>query len=513
MSEIFTGRSGITYYTDDRVKTRRGGEGTVYVATNGRVIKIYHDSVLNTRSYELRDKIEYMCRHPPSDRVIRYLAWPVDVIYVGGIFKGFVMESLDGYEEIGKLYSYVVKSPKPQDLELLLAYNLCILTKEIHSKGYIIGDFNPSNIGFRPLGDIRRGEVCLYDNDSFQFTDNSGRVFRCNVQCEEYVAPEIMEETEQTRRQFVMNNRNPNTVTMADLKRGWTEDTDNFALAVHIFKLMFNGYNPYDSKPIGSGNGTSSFSGQTTRSSSTVAPSLNQCTLNHWYMFNDGREPFPLHVPNPNYFPPYIMDLFRKAFASPLNGSHRPTPEMWIAALDRYSNEIVRCGKHYEHVCWNGSKICPYCEAMHGPQVTATVSFDTDRGTHVASMYAEPGKQITLPDGNDTHYSRHSLLRWEDSAGNGYSPGSVFTVQSNCVLHAVWIYALAIDYRKLILITLGIYVMVYLVLMFVILDTGRIYFELCVVPFLLFSFFIYHYICVVDDISRTFPTDIDCFRN
>ena len=87
-----------------------------------------------------------------------------------------------------------------------------------------------------------------------------------------------------------------------------------------------------------------------------------------------GETPFFKNVPNyttPHYapelnsFPPYIKDLFKRAFvdghASP--GS-RPSAAEWKTALVRFEKELIPCNHgNHDHYYWKGYHTCPYCEA------------------------------------------------------------------------------------------------------------------------------------------------------
>ncbi len=337
--------------------TYTGGEGSIYILSDGRVAKIYSEDILSEQIDELEAKIEYMVDNPPNGQIVTYMAWPIDTLYDNGRFCGFVMNDLQGFQEMKRIHAVSVKDTEPLNVKLQCAYNLAMMVAVVHRAGYVIGDFNPKNIGYNS-----RGIICFYDNDSFQFTDGHGHVFRCNVQFPGYVAPEILIETDNLRRKWVMEGKK-GEVHMSDLSVGFTQDTDRFALAVHIFQLMMNGQPPYRTVAQGSQTDSNVPSQPPSSSSSTVAPKGDDDVKNDRYCFRTGYRPFSNITPRKELFPPYIMDLFDKAFRSLKSGEHRPSAEDWRNALDRYSSDVKKCCNDNRHLYWKSAPVCPYCDA------------------------------------------------------------------------------------------------------------------------------------------------------
>ncbi len=335
----------------------KGGEGSIYRLSDGKVAKIYSSNVLLAQESELEAKIRYMTDHPPNGQIVTYMAWPIDTLYDNGRFCGFVMNDLQGFQEMKRIHAVSVKDTEPLNVKLQCAYNLAMMVAVVHRAGYVIGDFNPKNIGYNS-----RGIICFYDNDSFQFTDGHGHVFRCNVQFPGYVAPEILIETDNLRRKWVMEGKK-GEVHMSDLSVGFTQDTDRFALAVHIFQLMMNGQPPYRTVAQGSQTDSNVPSQPPSSSSSTVAPKGDDDVKNDRYCFRTGYRPFSNITPRKELFPPYIMDLFDKAFRSLKSGEHRPSAEDWRNALDRYSSDVKKCCNDNRHLYWKSAPVCPYCDA------------------------------------------------------------------------------------------------------------------------------------------------------
>ena len=112
------GLDGQAISLDQSWNPMHGGEGTVYRSADGHMIKIYHPNVLSSRGQMLEAKVRYMKDHPPMGGALKYLAWPVDVVYENGAFKGFMMNALSGYEEVSLFYSYLPNQSRPQNLLL-----------------------------------------------------------------------------------------------------------------------------------------------------------------------------------------------------------------------------------------------------------------------------------------------------------------------------------------------------------------------------------------------------------
>ena len=346
-----------------------GGEGSIYDVDNGHVAKIYLNQVLSKET-DLESKIRFMISNPPS-RILKYMAWPIDALYRDGTFVGFVMNKLTGYSQLRDLYSFSISKSPSVDLRLIVALNLSNMVNEIHNAGYVIGDFNPKNIGY-----CENGTVCFYDNDSFQFKDGLGHLFKCGVNFEGYVAPEVMDETDALKRRLIREGKDASKVQMKDLDVGFTKDTDRFALAVHIFQLMFNGFNPYASIPSNEIR-TRDAPLVSNASSSRIVPTAEENVRMDNYCFKDGRQPKSAAVPRIDLFPNYISRLFSESFRHLRSNEHRPSAQDWVKAINQYRSDVRQCGKQKDHIIWNRSSICPYCEAI-------------DRFSQVTKQYSRP---------------------------------------------------------------------------------------------------------------------------
>jgi DNA-binding helix-hairpin-helix protein with protein kinase domain len=321
-----------------------GGEGAIYDITShpGFVAKIYNSDRITP---ELEQKICYMVNHKPNDSVLKQIAWPQDILYdKTSHFAGFIMEKLKITNELSDLYKYPSKnSAVTTEGKIIVAHNIAFVISEIHSAGYIFGDFNPRNIGI----DINKGLVAFLDTDSYHIINQTAnKEFRCNVAFDGYVAPELLEKFNNARSQ------NPNT-TFANMPLDtFTTDTDNFALAVHIFKLLMNGYTPFNGIKEGV-------------QVSQAAPGVgNIAILRDNYCFKAGKKPLSPATPPIKSLPNYIGDLFTRAFITARkNPKLRPSAFEWRGALEHYLKEIKKCGENPGHFYYNQLKDCPYCKA------------------------------------------------------------------------------------------------------------------------------------------------------
>jgi hypothetical protein len=85
----------------------QGGEGNVYVVDSpaewqGHVIKIYHPK---ERKTERASKLNYMIANPPKVADGYSVIWPIDVVYRGDEFMGYLMKQAPGLYDLTVLSS------------------------------------------------------------------------------------------------------------------------------------------------------------------------------------------------------------------------------------------------------------------------------------------------------------------------------------------------------------------------------------------------------------------------
>ena len=332
---ILLGKSG-TLYTTDSKPFSSGGEGDVYSLTGmpDKVAKIYHPDRITA---ELEQKLEVMAKRPPSSKVLSQVAWPLDIVYSNSQFCGFVMPRLNITDDLSAIYGYPPQKRISYKAKIIIAQNICAVISEVHKAGYVFGDFNPQNIGI----DINSCRVAFLDTDSYHIT-NGGTTFRCKVCKDGYVAPELLKKCEAYKKDAYATAPLPT----------FTKETDNFALAIHIFKLLMNGFTPF--------NGI-----KETESASTASPGVgNQAVSHNNYCFKPGNKPQADAVPPLDILPEEISDLFTRAFLyGQIDPSQRPGAAEWHKALLNYENSLVPCSNNSAHLYKAGLANCPWCEA------------------------------------------------------------------------------------------------------------------------------------------------------
>lgn len=319
----------------------RGGEGAVYdiIGHPDKVAKIYH-SAADARKRE--PKIREMALISESNafksaNIGKDIAWPLAPLFDSNRqFVGFVMEKINSTTELDQLYVYPPqKTTMPIRERINCLISICGVIGKLHSIDQVFGDFNPNNIKIRS-----DGTACFVDADSYHIK-SSGKLYKCIVCCPGYVAPEIIRKCKGTTYEAYKGSV-------------FTKESDNFALAIHIFRMLMHGAHPYTCKRHTRGIGS--------------APAPKPIDRH----VETGDTPFFRKVPNfvpPDYapdvsaLPPYIRDLFRRAFVEGhSNPSARPDPSEWSSALRRYLGELSTCSNKAHHY-WNGAASCPYCEA------------------------------------------------------------------------------------------------------------------------------------------------------
>lgn len=334
---------------------KSGGEGAVFdiLMINNQnfkdiyVAKIYHNTTLQYDKIKLKNKIIFMVNNPPDSNVLDKVTWPLDILFDKyNNFVGFTMKKFHKTELLSVVYRFDSNSKnRNHDFDmnknrLIVAQNICVVIQAYHDKGYIFGDFNPQNIGIK-----KNGEVVFFDADSVHIVQN-GFEYRCKVACDEYLAPELIAAASCSG---IKNN--PWEVLKLPT---FTKETDNFALAIHIFKLLFLGISPY-----------SGVDDYVTKNTSKTSPGRGiQAIRNDAYCFKPGKKPMATYLPNINIYPERIQNLFKDAFIFGRNyPKKRPNAKQWYEALNDYSNQLSQCTKNKYHQYYSNLSRCPWCKA------------------------------------------------------------------------------------------------------------------------------------------------------
>ena len=342
---VYKSSSGKVYTLGAQLGT--GGEGIVseIQGENSKVAKIYRADRFKTDQdrFTMERKLKAMLDMNISvyvDGKLR-LTWPLDILYENGSMVGFVMPKINSKYKIfdiqrvemaEKIYpNYTWK------YAVQFAYNLSVAVKYVHDKNIVIGDFNQNNISI----DTSTGAVILIDCDSFDIRDpKSGEHFPCKVGLPEMLAPELQ--------------------TVRNLANGtFTKETDNFSLAIHIFRLLMRNEDP--------------FGGVITMSRSLSTVSANAPIINGEcpYVRTVSGKEIPGRSPTLDMLPVNIQELFKKTFDYDASTAlrrikNRATATEWCNALVVLATaepnpNLQTCTLNPHHVYPKYSSYCPWC--------------------------------------------------------------------------------------------------------------------------------------------------------
>lgn len=344
----YKGKGGIQYDLEAK-PFAQGGEGQVFniVGKPNLVAKLYKDTI---SIGDRERKLNVMVTYPPDKSVLNQIAWPVDVLYNGNTFIGFVMPKLKINEDLNVIYEYgsSAKYPNiPWSNKIIIAKNLCAVLNAVHEAGHACGDLNPKNISVDP----NTGHIVFVDTDSYHIQDG-GNTYRCCVGIPEYLPVEI---------QRKMKGGLSTTALPT-----FSKNTDNFALAVHIFQLLMNGVHPFSCAVLPS-----------QVSVAFPQPSDNIIKGQFPFMQKVQGITIPKFAPPINILPVEIQDLFKRAFIDGhTNPDKRPSPVEWFTALSKLEKTLKTCSKVSHHEYYNSLSSCPWCDANNkfnqGIQVAAT---------------------------------------------------------------------------------------------------------------------------------------------
>ena len=348
-----------------------GGEGCIWSTNSGKVAKIYNNETLKENK-DIREKIEYMCSDQPSPWILEHTAWPREALYDdSGKFAGFLMTNFDSFRGIGEMYSFYLsgfypdKTPVNQVYKVALAAVLAQFVEEMHAHNRIIGDFNPRNLGYRinPNSDVPVNLV-FFDTDSFPIMTRNGRLFKCKVSYPGFTAPELIKAFDDKHREFLSKGITRD-VYYDDIEKIFDIDTDIFALGIHIFRLLMNGFHPYlgvSEKELQKS--MESVKGKYHPSDRTVKTAdLNSAVYKNDYCMKPGWKHENSACLMRQDIPDYIASLFDRTFKVLKNGEHRPLAKEWREALMLYISSLKSCSDNSNHVYWKNLPYCPYCSA------------------------------------------------------------------------------------------------------------------------------------------------------
>lgn len=105
------------------------------------------------------------------------------------------------------------------------------------------------------------------------------------------------------------------------------EPKESLSLGIMIFKLLFNGTEPFYMDK---------------------------------YIFDNPKSEYT-NVPRMDYFPPKIQELFCKTFTKS-DDAGMPTSKDWMKAFQQQPEELKKCKNDPTHLHYKELNICPYCE-------------------------------------------------------------------------------------------------------------------------------------------------------
>ncbi|MEA5488987.1 MULTISPECIES: helix-hairpin-helix domain-containing protein [Pseudanabaena] len=307
-----------------------GGEANIYtVQINSELVaKVYHQP-----HGDYARKLAFMVANPPVDPLAKEgrvsIAWATELVTDLGLVVGFLMPKLDT-SKAKPIFQYYNPSERRKESPtfsyvslLRTARNLARAVRSVHSRGYVIGDVNESNVLV-----AEDAIVTLVDTDSFQVNDGT-TVYRCTVGKPEYTPPELQ------------------GVSFRDVDR--SVEHDLFGLGVLIYQLLMEGTHPFGGVFRGQGE----------------PPELKErIKAGH---FPHGRRgipynPMPL-APSFQMLPVALQELFLLCFEQGhSNPAARPTADVWSKALGVAEDGLVRCGVNGQHYYSGHLGVCPWCE-------------------------------------------------------------------------------------------------------------------------------------------------------
>ncbi len=350
-----------------------GSEGSVHVVSDQpwMVAKIYHPNSPNAD--ERRVKVEAMAECYPSlcskaPTAMKKLAWPTEALFrdeEATDFAGFLMRRAKG--EPLPIACQPSGGAKGMRRVLMALEQLCLVTQFLHFMGIVVGDWNPLNFLVDDLGFIE-----LIDVDGFHLVFDEDTVYPCDVCAEGYAAPELFRAQSRCGLDYGEMARQGLTT--------FTQQTDNFALAVTVFRAMNQWTHPFEG------------SVELAAGQDYVPPR----PLDEYIA--EGASPFigtsnmrlkPWALPL-SYFHPWFREAFQYSLFDD-DPSQRLKPEEWQRLIEAYRESAVECacGKH---VYFSGFSACPYCQVEAQANKARELALGPEPGPGLESRPApEPG--------------------------------------------------------------------------------------------------------------------------
>lgn len=284
------------------------------------------------------EKLAWMLDNPPENptRELRHasLAWPSGLLYdsprTGSArLVGYLMPFVRGSTPILNIYNPRLRRHTLPDFNARYlhraARNLSAALSAVHSRGYVVGDLNESNILVTP-----EALVTIIDTDSFQVQagqNGSMQTYYCPVGKAEYTPPELQGKP------------------LARVLR--SPEQDAFALGVLIFQLLMDGNHPFRAHWLGRGDPP------------PLEAKIAQGYFPYVYAPDLPVRP-PAQAPGLNRLHPRLGELVRRCFADGHSRpALRPSPADWEMAIAEAESCLVECPRR--HVYSSHLVSCPVC--------------------------------------------------------------------------------------------------------------------------------------------------------
>lgn len=230
-------------------------------------------------------------------------------------------------------YAPLLTYPAEREIDFRLrvdrAVRLCEAVERAHAEGQVLADL--ANVHLQIWED---GAVSVLQTEPI-YRVSKGRRYR-HVLCEAgYMAPEVLRQclpAGQWRVRYAL-----------PAEGGFTARTDDFTLAVLLFRLLMHGCHPY-----GEAKGEE-LDARVERGETPFFRHLPGI-------------PLPPQAPDLAALPPHLRALFAQAFTGA--EAARPGAAAWRRALTEFRAELrdSPCGRK-AHAAWSDAPLCPYCAA------------------------------------------------------------------------------------------------------------------------------------------------------
>jgi DNA-binding helix-hairpin-helix protein with protein kinase domain len=274
----------------------------------------------------------------------KQVTWPLDVIFEGNEFAGYIMPRLYSAEDFTVVCGADITAVNLED-RLFIAYNICAAVDTVHSFGQVCGDLNPQNICVNLDASSETGLlVTLVDTDSYHIV-NGKMMYRCEVGQANYLPPELQNRLYQ--------GESLSTMALPT----YSKETDRFALAVHLFSLFMNGCHPFacalDMSEIAE------------LDDSVEIPQPSENIREGFIPFIQKRQgiTYPAYAPDFTSLPESFQKLFIRTFVDGhANPSVRVSAREWMQAIMEVlqNKGYIKCPQG--HIYFIHKMECPYCD-------------------------------------------------------------------------------------------------------------------------------------------------------